>query len=94
MSELVFKNFFSDYYKIVYYVNLANFGTMDEEQRGKFYDWLQKEVRNLYKKYEGHTICAGHYINDLVDSLTAYVVRKMDFDVAQERAKHGNGIKI
>lgn len=84
MLEDEFKEFFSAYYQIAYYVNLADFGKMNEQKRKKFYDWLQKETKDLLLKYD-HTICANYYVEDMIMSLVKFIARKMDYDLAKER---------
>jgi len=92
MTEQEFKEFFSEYYKIVYYINLANFGSMTEAKRRKFYEWCQKETKAMLKKYD-HTICANAYVEDLIMSLVRFVARKMEVD-RKGSINYGNGNQI
>lgn len=88
MLEDDLKEFFSEYYKLVYYINKADFGKMNKTGRRKFYDWLNKEIASIYKKYD-HTICANEFVNECMHSVIHFTERKMGVDIA-----NGNGIKI
>jgi len=84
MNEDEFKQLFSEYYKVMYYINLANFGSMTEAKRRKFYDWLQRETKQILLKHD-HTYCANEFVDDLIMSLVRYTARKMEFDIAQTK---------
>lgn len=88
MLEEDLKQFFGDYYKLMYYINKADFSKMDRKDRHKFYDWLNKEIKHIYAKYN-HTTCATAYVNECMHSVIRFAERKIGVDIA-----NGNGTKV